>query len=45
VDNAIELLPVEDALRVGRPEKIHPQVLKYCLMNKAKELAAPDLKS
>ncbi len=43
VDNAIELLPVEDALRVGRPEKIHPQVLKYCLMNKAKEFGGSRL--
>ncbi|MEM1606143.1 MAG: AAA domain-containing protein [Fervidicoccaceae archaeon] len=31
VDNAIELLPVEIALRVGRPEKIHPHARRYLL--------------
>jgi predicted DNA helicase len=36
VDNAIGILPVEYALRVGRPEKILPEIRKYLLGEKAK---------
>ena len=36
VDNAIEILPVESTLRVGRPEKVLPEIRKYLLGNKAK---------
>ena len=36
VDNAIELLPLDTALRVGIPEKIHPHVRKYMLGEKAR---------
>ena len=36
VDNAIELLPIDIALRVGRPEKIHHNVRKYMLGEKAR---------
>lgn len=36
VDNAIELLPLDISLRIGRPEKILPHVLKYLLSYKAK---------
>jgi len=36
VDNAIEVLPVESALRVGRPEKVLPEIRQYLLGSKAK---------
>jgi len=36
VDNALEKLPVEKCLRVGRPEKILPNLRKYMLSYKAK---------
>ncbi|RLE63961.1 MAG: hypothetical protein DRJ38_06430 [Thermoprotei archaeon] len=36
VDNAIELLPLDITLRIGRPEKITPKVRKYLLSYKAK---------
>jgi len=36
VDNAIEGMPVELTLRVGRPEKILPSVQPYLLGNKIK---------
>jgi len=36
VDNAIGILPLEYALRVGRPEKILPEIRKYLLGEKAK---------
>lgn len=36
VDNALEKLPLEESLRVGRPEKILPQIQKYMLGYKAK---------
>ena len=37
VDNAIEELPVEVALRVGRPEKVLPNIRKYLLGYKARQ--------
>lgn len=36
VDNALEILPVEMALRVGRPEKVLPNIRPYLLSYKAK---------
>jgi len=36
VDNAIENLPVDKALRVGRPEKVLPHLRKYLLSLKAR---------
>jgi len=36
VDNALENLPVEKSLRVGRPEKILPHLHKYMLSYKAR---------
>jgi len=37
VDNAIEELPVDVALRVGRPEKVLPNIRKYLLGYKARQ--------
>lgn len=37
VDNAVELLPVERALRVGRPEKVSERVRPYLLSQRARE--------
>jgi len=36
VDNAIELLPVDITLRVGRPEKVLPKIRPYLLSHKAR---------
>lgn len=36
VDNAIELLPLDITLRVGRPEKVHEKVRPYLLSYKAR---------
>ena len=36
VDNALEKLPLEESLRIGRPEKILPHIQKYMLGYKAK---------
>lgn len=36
VDNALELLPVEYSLRVGRPEKVLPNIRPYLLSYKAR---------
>jgi predicted DNA helicase len=36
VDNALDLLPVEETLRVGRPEKVLPQIRPYLLSWKAR---------
>lgn len=36
VDNALEILPVEYALRVGRPEKVLPGLRQYLLSYKAR---------
>jgi len=36
VDNALEILPVEYALRVGRPEKVLPHIRPYLLSYKAR---------
>ena len=44
VDNAIELLPLDIALRVGRPDKIHSQVRKYMLGEKARTKLGKRLK-
>jgi len=44
VDNAIEKLPLEKTLRVGRVEKITENVKKYMLSFKAKEVAGEELK-
>ncbi len=38
VDNAIELLPIENALRVGRPEKVLGHVRPYLLSYRARRL-------
>lgn len=43
VDNAVEKLPLEITLRVGRPEKIHREVRKYCLMEKARSELGKEL--
>ena len=37
VDNAVEGLPLESSLRVGRPEKVLPQIAKYLFSYKAKQ--------
>ncbi len=39
VDNAIEILPVEESLRVGRPEKVLKNVRPYLLSYKARRTA------
>jgi len=44
VDNAIEVLPVESALRVGRPEKVLPEIRPYLLGFKAKTALGQRLK-
>jgi len=36
VDNALEILPVEMSLRVGRPEKVLPNIRPYLLSYKAR---------
>lgn len=36
VDNALEILPVERTLRVGRPEKVLPHIRPYLLSYKAR---------
>jgi len=44
VDNAIEELPLEKALRIGRPEKILPEIRKYLLGYKAKQALGEKLR-
>lgn len=44
VDNALEMLPVECALRVGRPEKVLPHIRPYLLSDKAKTVLGERLK-
>ena len=44
VDNAIELLPLDIALRVGRPEKILKHVKPYLLSYRARELLGKELR-
>jgi predicted DNA helicase len=36
VDNALEILPVDISLRVGRPEKVLPNIRPYLLSHKAR---------
>ncbi|MEM2352231.1 MAG: AAA domain-containing protein, partial [Thermoproteota archaeon] len=36
VDNALEILPIEASLRVGRPEKVLPHIRPYLLSYKAR---------
>lgn len=43
VDNAIGLLPLDYALRVGRPEKVSQDTRKYLLSGKAREVLYPQL--
>lgn len=45
VDNAIELLPIEITLRVGRPEKILENVKPYLLSYRAREKLGEKLRS
>ncbi|MEM4852617.1 MAG: AAA domain-containing protein [Thermofilum sp.] len=44
VDNAIELLPIEIALRVGRPEKVTDSVRGYLLSYKIRERYGEELR-
>jgi predicted DNA helicase len=44
VDSAIEKLPLEISLRVGRPEKVLPHLYKYLLSYKARERLGEKLK-
>jgi predicted DNA helicase len=44
VDNALELLPVEISLRVGRPEKVLPNIREYLLSYKARTFLGEKLK-
>ena len=44
VDNAIEKLPVEKSLRVGRPEKVLPHLREYMLSYKARTRLGEKLK-
>jgi len=43
VDNAIELLPIDQTLRVGRPEKVMEHVKSYLLSYKVKEKCGREL--
>jgi len=45
VDNAIEILPIDIALRVGRPEKILPSIRKYLLSYKARTSLGKELEN
>lgn len=44
VDNALELLPVDISLRVGRPEKVLPGIRPYLLSYKARTRLGAELK-
>jgi len=44
VDNAVELLPIEYTLRVGRPEKILEHIRPYLLSYKARERLGEEFK-
>jgi predicted DNA helicase len=44
VDNALELLPVDISLRVGRPEKVLPDIRPYLLSYKARTHLGAELK-
>jgi predicted DNA helicase len=44
VDNALELLPVDISLRVGRPEKVLPDIRPYLLSYKARTRLGAELK-
>jgi len=44
VDNALEILPVEISLRVGRPEKVLPNIRLYLLSYKARTILGSKLK-
>ncbi|MEM2298714.1 MAG: AAA domain-containing protein [Thermofilaceae archaeon] len=44
VDNAVELLPLDFTLRVGRPEKVHVHVRPYLLSYKARQALGEKLK-
>lgn len=44
VDNAIQLIPNDLALRVGRPEKVQPEIIPYLLGSKAEREAGRKLK-
>jgi len=43
VDNALELLPVDISLRVGRPEKVLPNIRPYLLSYKARTILGSKL--
>jgi superfamily I DNA and/or RNA helicase len=43
VDNALEILPVEISLRVGRPEKVLPSIRPYLLSYKARSILGSKL--
>jgi len=45
VDNALELLPVDISLRVGRPEKVLPDIRPYLLSYKARTHLGAELKN
>jgi len=45
VDNALEKLPVEICLRVGRPEKVHPGLHEYMLSYKARTALGEQLRN
>ncbi|MEM0025117.1 MAG: AAA domain-containing protein [Zestosphaera sp.] len=45
VDNAVELLPIDRTLRVGRPEKVLPNIRPYLLSYKIREYLGERLKS
>jgi len=45
VDNALEILPVEVSLRVGRPEKVLPRIRPYLLSYKARMALGSRLES
>lgn len=44
VDNAIGKLPVDETLRIGKPEKVLPEISKYLLSYKSKQKAGDKLK-
>lgn len=43
VDNALEILPVDYALRIGRPEKVLPTIRPYLLSYKARTILGKKL--
>jgi len=45
VDNALEILPVDISLRVGRPEKVLPNIRPYLLSYKARTILGSKLKN